>query len=266
MIRTTLGAVLRSHQAYCLQLSQAEALDWGMAYTSTRFAGLHEANQLREFAVPAEEDAPVAYAAVEAYFAERGLTCSRWTLAAGQPYETVGPLLWERGYRRREVLACALRGWPRVAVQDDLRILPARPMRQQYRRTFLEPDGPYSADYRELSAEAGLERLDSAGYEARIALLSGDPVGRGALFQVGDIGRICDLYVHPEHRRQGVATALLAHLLTIAKQYMTRTVCLEVEADNTPGLRCAQRMGFVPDGRSIEFHRPNVLLPEYAPA
>ena len=258
-----MGAVLRSTQAYGLQLSKAESLDWGVAYTSPRFARLSEANQFCEFIVSHESDVPAAYEAVHAYFAARKLTCYGWTPAADQPYEAMGQFLWEKGYRRRDLWACVLATWPEVEFQDEVRVLPARPMRQLYRQTFLDPQGPYPAGHRELEADAGLERLDGASYEAQVALVGNRPVGRCALFQVGDIGRVIDLYVLSGYRRRGVATALVAHVLGIAKRFVARTVCLEVEADNEAALRCVERMGFVRDGRLVKFHHPDVLLPRY---
>lgn len=263
---TITSALLHSTQAHCRQLSTVEVLEWGEAHTSTRFAGLHEANQFREFRVPDEIDVPTAYEAVEAHFAERGLTCFRWSSTTDQPYEAMGRFLCEKGYRRRDVSAWVLAQWTEVRPADGVRILPARPMRQQYRQTFLDPAGPYPNDYQELSAEAGLERLDNAGYDAYVAIVDDRPVGRGALFQVGDIGRVIDLYVLSAYRRRGVGTALLAHVLTIAKRVMARTICLEIEADNLPTQRCVERMGFLRDPDApglVEFHHPNVILPEY---
>ena len=257
MAGTTIGAVLRSTHAHCLQLSQTEALEWGVAYTSTRFAGLPDANQLREFMVPDENDVPTACAAVDACFARRGLTCLRWAPAMEQPHKAVGRFLSQKGYQRRDRFACALAEWPDVTTRDDVRILPARAMRREYRRTFTAPTGPH----RDLRAEAGLERLDDAGYEASLAVLDGRPVGRCALLQTGDIGRVIDLYVLPEHRRRGVGTALLAHVLGVARRFMARMVCLAVGVDNSPALRCVERMGFVRDGTLVEFHHPDAVLP-----
>ena len=260
MTGTTLGALLRATQAYCLQLSEAEALDWGVAFTSPRFARLPEANQLREFAVPQEADVPGAFAAVEAFYAARGLVCYRWTPAAGQPYEVVGQVLWEKGYRRRDLRAYALGSWPNRASRPDLRVLPARPLREQFAQTFLDSQAPGTPEDRALAAEAGLARLDHAGYTAYVALRHGHPVGRGALFQVGDIGRVSALYVLPAHRRQGVGSALLSQVLGVARQYMTRTICLELPADDEPALHCVERMGFVADGAFVEFHHPDAPL------
>lgn len=257
MVGTTVGAVLRSNQAYQLQLSRAESLACGVAYTCTRFPDLCEANQLCELMVRDEGDIPEAYAAVEDYFAERGLRCFRWAPAADQPYEALGQYLWERGYRRRDLLACALTRWPERPPGDDLRILPARPMRELYRQTFLDPGGPYASAHQEACAEAGLERLDEPSFEAHVGLVGGRPAGRCALFQVGDIGRVVDLYVLSGYRGRGVGACLLGHVLGIAQRFMARTVCLEVEADNAAARRCVQRMGFVEDGRLVEFDHPD---------
>ena len=257
MAHTTLGSVFRSNQAYALQISQAESLEWGIAYTSPAFPALPDANQVREVTVADERKLPDAYAEVEAYFASRGLQCHRWVPAADQPYETLGQFLWERGYRRRDLAACVLAHWPQLAVPAGLRILPGRPMRAPLRSTFVDPDSGLPADYQQQWADCGLERLDEASYEAYVAIRGEEAVGRCALFQVGDIGRVIDLYVPVRYRRQGVATALVGHVLAVAKRLLMRTICSEVYADHEGAVRCVEKAGFVRDGKMVEFLHPD---------
>jgi len=142
MERNALTAVLRANQAYCEQLAQKTTLQSGIAFFSTAWPRLPQANQFREVVVPDPQHLADAYGEATAFFAERGLTCSRWAPAFDQPPDEMATFLDAKGYRRRETLAMALREWPDLPARDDLRVLPARPMRQAYRDTFTAQPTP----------------------------------------------------------------------------------------------------------------------------
>jgi len=107
------------------------------------------------------------------------------------------------------------------------------------------------ADYLRETWEEAWEDI-SETIEDGIALIAEDE-GRavGFIFCVlGDRGRktahVTDLYVRPEARSRGVGRALLADLVTPAREAGLGHVSLEVLVHNTEARRFYERLGFVP--------------------
>jgi GNAT superfamily N-acetyltransferase len=72
-----------------------------------------------------------------------------------------------------------------------------------------------------------------------------------------DDGWLClhGLAVDPNHRRQGLATAVLAELVEWGAERGARTAWLHVETDNAPALALYERLGF------SEHHAVRYLVP-----
>ena len=245
MRRSTLSSVLRSNQVYCELLCDKQTLQWGIAYHSRRWAALPEANQFREVLIPDAQEIPDAFAQAEKFFADQGLTCRRWAPAADQSAEALGEFLVALGYARRETAIMVLRSWPDLVARSDYRILPARPMRAAFRGTFGSQTVRAAA-----AAEAAIERLDEPRLDMFVALEGDRPVGRAGLLEVGDIGRLTDFHVAPDQRRRGVATALMEHVLALARRAAVRLVCLQADLD---AVAFFESCGFVRDGSICEF-------------
>lgn len=64
------------------------------------------------------------------------------------------------------------------------------------------------------------------------------------------------LFVEPQHRRRGLATALLQHGHRWAQQRGDRQVALQVLSSNEPALKLYQKLGYTPD--SVLMTRPLV--------
>jgi len=248
----TLSAVLRTNQAYCELLCEKQTLRWGIAFHSAAWPAAPETNQFREVVIRDATQIPQAFEAVQAFFQERGVACRTWAPAMEQPTEALATFLIGRGFRRRDTVAMGLAQWPELPARKDLRILPARAMREAYEATFLA-EGVGAGKL----AQAALERLDDPRMDVHVAVQGNRPVGRAALFAVGDIGRVKDFYVVPDGRRGGVATTLMAHLLTLGKRWGMRQVCLQADE----GDRAAaffERCGFTRDATICEFDAPGV--------
>jgi ribosomal protein S18 acetylase RimI-like enzyme len=253
---TAVGAVLRSNQAYHELLSDKHTLQWGIAFSCPRLAPLPAGNEFREVWIDDAGQVGAALAEVDAHFAQRGVHCHRWALAESQDPGIVEAGLAAAGYRREDLQVLALGAWPSSREFDHVRVLPARPMRAAY-QTVLEfasaEDAPAA---REEFVVAGVDRLDDHRMDMNVAMVEGKPAGACALFQVGDIARIVDLYVAPQFRRRQVATALLDHVIAMARRLMMRIVCIETPESNAAGLELLDRMGFVNAGRTVQFHAP----------
>jgi ribosomal protein S18 acetylase RimI-like enzyme len=67
-----------------------------------------------------------------------------------------------------------------------------------------------------------------------------------ASLMLGTAWSIRDLYVAPEHRRNGVARILLQHAIDDARVAGASRVSLQTETDNTPALTLYAAAGFQP--------------------
>jgi GNAT superfamily N-acetyltransferase len=255
---TPVGSVLRTNQAYAELLAEKTTLDWGIAFCCPQFAAYPGGQQFREVWIESADETPAAVAAAEAHFAERDTVCARWTLAEAQSPDSVEPALAAAGFRREDAQVFALGAWPRVAESSGIRVLPARPMRAAYEKIWHTALGYLEGAAREQAVAAGLERLDDHRMDAFVAMRDKAPAGIAALFQVGDIGRVVDVYVVPAQRRTGVGTALLDHAVQLAKRLTMRLVCTEISTANAGGAAFLARRGFEAAGRIVEFHRKGI--------
>ena len=85
-------------------------------------------------------------------------------------------------------------------------------------------------------------------------------IGTGSLMPIGEgVGQIARMHTATEHRRQGVASSMLA---TLEKQAVTRnfhTVILETNTDWFEAITFYERNGYVEMNRNelgIRFHKP----------
>jgi ribosomal protein S18 acetylase RimI-like enzyme len=67
-----------------------------------------------------------------------------------------------------------------------------------------------------------------------------------ASLMLGTAWSIRDLYVAPQHRRNGIARTLLAHVISGARAAGAHRVSLHTETDNLPALRLYTAAGFEP--------------------
>jgi GNAT superfamily N-acetyltransferase len=250
------SAVRRAEQAYCEQVTQAETLDFGVAFTSGAFPHSADGNQFREVQLGGTPIAE-AFEAVERYYAQRNLTCFRWVPAMNEPLDAYDAFLPSRGFIRRDRLALVMADWPATAPPDPaVRIIPARAMRRAYRATFLDPgDSRWSEESKGRMADEAEERMNDANYDVFVAMLGDRPAGRVGYHEVGDIAALRDLYVVQAVRRAGVGRALTMHVVMLAKRLSPRLLVTSLADDEPPGSRYVGRIGFVPVGRMAEFDR-----------
>lgn len=251
----TLAAVRRSNQKYHEQLAEQVTLSCGVAFLCPQFPELAESHQLREAVLPAGMSMSQAFNEVRSAFAARGLRCARWVPAAGQPIETMEAFLLDHGFIRRDRLALVWTGGMPPSVRGDLRFLPARAMRKAL-HSLAASDTSRDPAAREAMAVAENERMDDPQYDTIVAMLAGHPVAFGTLHQVGEIGRVRNVFVAEPQRRQGVGTALMHHLLAMSKRLAMRITVAETLADDDAGIAFHVRCGFEPAGRYAEFVKP----------
>ena len=93
-------------------------------------------------------------------------------------------------------------------------------------------------------AERAALTADDEG-AGRFVVGTGDGTATGRATVDGDWVVLDSIAVDPAHRRQGLATRVVAELLDLAASQGARTAVLEVETDNPGAVRCYERLGFV---------------------
>lgn len=240
-----LTAFRRSERALVEQVAQWESLDFGVAYGSTTFPSLAEANQLRDVWL-SDVSAEEAFARAEAYFGERGTKCSMWTPASSQAVEPVAEMLLTKGWHRVEAQVMALAKWDTADEMPDasVRILPARAMRKAYRAMY---------EGESLRGDAAMERLNDSNLDAFVAMVDGAAVGRVSYLSVGDAARVTDAFVLPEFRRRRIGMQLMGHVLRLARRLLPKAVVAAGTTD--PARAFLSASGFEAVGLLPSFHR-----------
>lgn len=82
-----------------------------------------------------------------------------------------------------------------------------------------------------------------AGWYHYIALKNGAPIATASLFQTGSVGYLAEAYTHPQHRRQGAHSALIAERVRHARELGCQGV-FTVTDSYTQSARDLQRSGF----------------------
>jgi len=97
-------------------------------------------------------------------------------------------------------------------------------------------------------AGAQWQPVDYLAYETRVAEICGAVVGLIAVQLLpGGEAEILNLAVHPDHKRQGVGTRLLATV-------EAATVWLDVRESNAPALAFYRKYGFVKTGHRRRYY------------
>ncbi len=250
-----LSAVRRASQVHYEQMCERRTLSCGIAFYSHPYAALPWMNQVREVVLPPGRTMQEAYDEVEACFAELGLACQRWVPAATQAPEPLEEFLAARGFITERRLTMLLVRAAEFTPRPDVRILPARAMRKAYAE-LVGSDTRYAPDFREDLVASHLDRLDDPQYDLFVAQLEGRLVGRGALFQVGDIARVENLVVDEAYRGQGIGRTLMAHLTALARRLAMRSTCLEVIGDEARLRRLYESCGFEAGPTYVQFQKP----------
>jgi ribosomal protein S18 acetylase RimI-like enzyme len=100
---------------------------------------------------------------------------------------------------------------------------------------------------RRIRAVPDLAELAADGSRAVATVSDGGAVwARGEAAVGGDLIGVHGIEVDPGHRRQGLATAVLAELLAWGAEQGATTVCLHVETDNAPAIAWYDDLGLAP--------------------
>ncbi len=104
------------------------------------------------------------------------------------------------------------------------------------------------------SEKALEEELTNPNAVFRVALKDGEVAGYVGMIHVLDEGDICNVAVFDSFRRQGIATALIQHLVDYAVENKLAFITLEVRESNIGAQKFYETMGFVNIGMRKNFY------------
>ncbi len=93
-----------------------------------------------------------------------------------------------------------------------------------------------------------------SGTKFFVAVKNGKLLGYIGISCIIDEGYIANIAVFPEHRNEGIATALLNRVFSHAKDTGLSFVSLEVRASNTAAINLYEKTGFKEEGRRKNFY------------
>jgi GNAT superfamily N-acetyltransferase len=97
-----------------------------------------------------------------------------------------------------------------------------------------------------------------------VAEHDGNPVASAAAVSdpASSTLRLIDLRVDFDHRRQGLASALLFQLISFAREQGFRAVMAQCAADDFPALQLLSKLSFEPTGLDTHFRSNHDLVKE----
>lgn len=104
------------------------------------------------------------------------------------------------------------------------------------------------------SPETFMAALDNPNTAILLAREDGGAIlGYAVLSVVLDEGNLDNIAVDPEHRRHGVADALLSTLIGFGREHLS-ALMLEVRSSNLSAIALYEKHGFVPVGRRKDYY------------
>ncbi len=255
---STIGSLLRVNQSHTQQICEKQTLEYGICFYATKFPNYDQANQFREVVLDDDVSLETVYQESQAWFAQHQLTCQRWAPAMGQNCDKLTPFLVEKGFTPQTYSAMQLTQWGELDEHDEVRIVPARAVRQKFRELVRQESQEESESAAALRVQAEELRMDDTTYDACIALADNKAVGRCSLYQVGDIACVMDFHVPHSSDSAAIEMSLLSHVLALAKRLVIGNICTQVELES-PKMSLLQRAGFESQCEIVEFHRHSQL-------
>lgn len=251
---------LRTDRFWADAVAETTQLDVGVVLTNPSLPKVWECNRVMEAALPPGVSPADAVREVEAHFAAAGVPCWKWAMNHAAPSDRIRPLadhLLGAGWVTSDDYLMALATPPRVIglppAPEDLMILPARAAFAQSRQLAAEAASAWNEPQ---LIDSWMLHLDDPHCDALLALRNGKAVASVTVLAVGDIGRIEQVYVAKDHRRQGIGRLMMLRALEICARSTFRHVLLSVRADNADAIALYASLGFKIVTKMTTYRRP----------
>lgn len=227
-------------------LADEQQLEIGTAFTNPQLATVYDANNVRDVALPEGMTPEAAVELVGDYYGQRQVSCAYWTMNPSAAESATKPMveyLISAGYRvnTADILLMSHMPRDRVAEASGLTIIPAR---ASYRHTRMLAEESAQCWGAPQLADAWMLHLDDPHWDALLAMKDGVPAAYIGVLEMGEVGRIDEVYVGHAFRRQGIGTTMLSRALELCGRAMFKHVMLSVLPGNAAGLRLYAKFGF----------------------
>jgi ribosomal protein S18 acetylase RimI-like enzyme len=240
-------------------VAESAALDVGTAWSNAQLSRVAEANRVLEAALPEGVAPAEAVEQADAHFSSQGSTCLEWIMNPSATVQQTEPLaehlVSQKGYIR---LARDIFHLDRIVASTvvpsaaGLIIIPAR---ASYKHAMTLYHEWASESNNPKLAESEVMHLDNPHYDALIALKNGRAVAHIGVLAVGEIGRIDQVVVSPQFRRQLLGTLMMGRIMEVCARALFKHVLLAVEGGNTPAVRLYQKFGFRKIGQIVAYRK-----------
>jgi len=137
-----------------------------------------------------------------------------------------------------------------IGAADKLQVIPARASYRHAEAIARENVEELWPGLEQL-VQARIRRLDDGHFEAMLALENGRAIAGLGILTVGEIGRIENVYVSKDWRRQGIGRLMMIRALDSCARSLFKHVFLSVDPTNAPAIALYQSLGFERIGQMI---------------
>jgi len=240
-------ALLRARAEHAVTFADLADLTAGRAASNPDRPQVHDANCVFDLHRPdAETTVETLLDEIEAHYREVGTT---WYAAhPSEPPldEELAARLEARGFVPVDDEVFQLVRAPAdLEIDESLQVVPARAVRQRYRRFARDLAAhEYGDAVADEIAACVTDALDEPRFDVLVGRSEGETVAAAGIFASGEIGIIDEVATHPEHRRRGHMKALFSHVLDFCARSQFKAIVLVVDGDNAPARRLYESLGF----------------------
>lgn len=257
---TLVRAVRRSEIVLARVCAEETILDGVTAYTHSDRVGVRCANFAAELQQVGDLDPVDVLNALFDHFAAQGTTCLTLAAADAKWPDGFAAPIEERGFKPRTRHVYRMGSYqPPKRINETLQIVPARSLYGEL-KPFYESMArrEHGADDALAKAYAAtmIDRLDEPRLELFIARLEGKPVAVAGTCSLGDTGVIVPAWSDPDHRGQGIAGTLMAHVLDLCKRAQFEQVIID-RSEGCTSVGFYQSLGFAVIAQYVKYYRSN---------
>jgi ribosomal protein S18 acetylase RimI-like enzyme len=237
--------------------AEEKELSVGSAFCNPDLKNVFDANRLLDGALAEGQSPADAVEEVRGYFEPQDARCMRWGMNPSAPSDRVEPFvdhLLQLGFTRGAHDIMYLQHMPQTKITEvaDAKVIPAR---ASFRHARALAEESANEKWKEPQlADAAMMHLDDPHWDALLALKDGTAVATLGVLAVGEIGRIEQVFVSPEHRRRGIGRTMMSRALEICARSLFKHVFLSCDGDNTPAIALYKELGFTKIGEIVSYY------------
>ncbi len=255
---TLIRAAHRAHAILARVVNEETTLDAATVFVDSDRPNDPIANTATDTRIPDALDAAAAVDQIVNHFRDSGTNCHS-VLTSDDPCPSdLAAALEQAGFRlARFQLNLLDRFKPPANPCAGLQTIPARAAYSQLTGLLIaraEEEFPHHRAAAADIAATWIDQLDEPRYEAFLGRIDGQPAGLTGVLTLGQIGVIQPPFTHRDHRRKGVAAALLAQTLDHCARAQLEQVIIEAP-ENCPAQPLYESLGFRPLTTTTRFLR-----------